>query len=113
LDAFVFDLVDISQRKIVAVPKNLQIVHVNGDRFFPLESLEETYRIGNSGRGGSRVEYPLNADGIVEERFMIRARWCAGVSIRGENTLVAVMPCPGAVCEPRTDVPVCFSFPPT
>jgi len=79
LVGYCFDLVDIAQCKIGAIPKDLQFVLKTGSGFgrLRLETLEEGHRLANLGPPSAacaRVVYPLNDDGIVEERYAVHKK---------------------------------------
>ena len=106
---------DIAQHKIRAIPKDLQFVLKTGRGrgTTGLETLEEGHRLANLGLSNARVVYPLNSDGIVEERYAVARKACLGLRKRGSNTLIALVVGPEATYFPDSvDVPVYYTFPP-
>jgi len=105
---FCFDLVDLEQRKVRAIPKNLEIVRPerNGT-FYAMKSLEEGHRLANL--GSAIVKYPLNADGIVEERFAIPPSMPLGLRRKGEKKPFVMTNSPARFYHPevmRYDIPM-------
>lgn len=80
---FCFDLVDIEQRKVRAIPEDLEFVRPGRvGKYNAMKSLEEGHRLANL--GGATVRYPRNADGIVEERFAIPPNSPLGIRKKGQ-----------------------------
>ena len=112
---YCFDLVDIAQHKIQAVPKDLQFVLKTGSGFgrMCLETLEEGHRLANLGPTSAQVVYSPNADGIVEERYVVHKKACLGLCKRGSNTLIALVIGPEATyISGSVNVSVYYTFPP-
>ena len=106
---------DIEQRKIRAIPKDLQFVLTTGSGrgAILLETFEEGHRLANLGPGNAQVVYSLNADGIVEERYGVPRKACLKLCKRGSNTLIALVIGPEATYVPGSvNVPVYYTFPP-
>lgn len=105
---------DIAQRKVRAVPKDLQFhLWASWGSSIELESLEEGHRLANL--GGAVVNYTPNADGVVEERFAVPKKSRLGLHKRGSTKPIALILGPGADNDFEEDlgVPIYLPITPT